>query len=181
MYLESTSFHSKNYKASKKDILKAREFVKKVKDLASSYFPNMNYFFLTDGASTIHNNGNPAIKCCREALIKYEKSNGFNPKEDWSSNPSDLSDYYNESSYDPPMDFDSLPSHLKRDKIHAFRAKNGIELIHKEPTYEEFKRICRNWKLMPDDLKKKSDEFSLKVFGMTNLEHMKELEKEYNK
>jgi len=41
--------------------------------------------------------------------------------------------------------------------VHKWRAKTGIELIHKEPTEEELDRIWKNWQLMPQDLKAISD------------------------
>lgn len=84
-------------------------------------------------------------------------------------------------SYDPPLAYKYLPRHLKHDPVHKWRAKKGIELIHKEPTYDEFKRICANWELMTDDQKRKSDKMSKKLYGMTNIEHMKALEQEYKK
>ena len=89
--------------------------------------------------------------------------------------------FYFFATYDPPMPYNQIPKHLRRDKVHRWRAKKGIELIHKEPTYAEFKRICENWDLMNDQQKALSDKMSMKLYGMTNKEHMKVLEKEYNK
>lgn len=66
-----------------KDINTAREFVKKVGELAKKY--DANYFIVTDGASGTHNNGNPAVSNARKAQIKWEKENGYDPDEDWSS------------------------------------------------------------------------------------------------
>ena len=65
-----------------KDIKSAREFVSKVGELAKKY--DANYFIVTDGASGIHNNGNPAVKNARDSQIKWEKKHGFDPDEDWS-------------------------------------------------------------------------------------------------
>ena len=64
-----------------------------------------------------------------------------------------------------------LADKLLLDPAHKFRMTTGIELIHKEPSLDELKRIWRNWNLMPDDMKKKSDEVSKKLFGMNNKEH----------
>lgn len=65
-----------------KDLKSAREFVSKVGELAKKY--DANYFIVTDGASEIHNNGNPAVKNARDSQIKWEKKHGFDPDEDWS-------------------------------------------------------------------------------------------------
>lgn len=82
--------------------------------------------------------------------------------------------------YDPPLEYDKLPEHLKNDPVHVWRAKTGIELIHKEPTLEELNRIWNNWQLMSDDQKEISDRKSMKLFGKTNKEHYIELIKEYD-
>lgn len=73
--------------------------------------------------------------------------------------------------YDPPLSFENLPEHLRTCPIHSWRAITGIELIHPEPTWEEFERICENWRLMPSVLKAMSDFKSLQLFGITNAEH----------
>lgn len=65
-----------------KDLKSAREFISKVGELAKKY--DANYFIVTDGASGIHNNGNPAVKNARDSQIKWEKKHGFDPDEDWS-------------------------------------------------------------------------------------------------
>ncbi len=83
--------------------------------------------------------------------------------------------------YDPPLEYDKLPDHLKKDEVHAWRAKTGIELIHKEPTLDELNRIWKNWQLMTDEQKHISDKKSLELFGLTNEKHYKELLKEYDK
>ena len=64
-----------------KTIEDARKFLEEVKDLAKKY--NANFFIITDGASAIQNTGNVAVKCAREAHIKWEIENGFDPNEDW--------------------------------------------------------------------------------------------------
>ena len=43
----------------------------------------LNYFLVTDGASGISNNGNPAVRNAREAQIKWELEHGADPYEDW--------------------------------------------------------------------------------------------------
>ena len=65
-----------------KDVDTARKFVSEVKELAKKY--DANFFIVTDGASGIRNNGNPAVKNARDAQIEWEKKNGFDPDEDWS-------------------------------------------------------------------------------------------------
>lgn len=65
-----------------KDIKAAREFVRRVGELAKEY--DANYFIVTDGASGTSNRGNPAVRNARNAQIEWEKKNGFDPDEDWS-------------------------------------------------------------------------------------------------
>lgn len=53
----------------------AKEFVDKVRKLADEY--NVNYFVVTDGYSSISNNGNDAVRNARKAHMKWEKEHGF--------------------------------------------------------------------------------------------------------
>jgi hypothetical protein len=69
---------------------------------------------------------------------------------------------------------------LYQDPVHRWRADNGIELIHKEPTRDEFERIWKNWQLMPDEMKSKSDKKSIELFGITNRENYEKLLNQYN-
>lgn len=62
-------------------LTKAREFCEKVRILANEY--DLPFFIVTDGASSISNNGCEAVKIARENHIKWEKENGFDPDEDW--------------------------------------------------------------------------------------------------
>lgn len=64
---------------------------------------------------------------------------------------------------------------LLSDPVHFWRADTGIELIHKEPSMEEQKRIWGNWLEMTDEQKKISDAKSLELFGITNSEHHQEI------
>jgi len=73
--------------------------------------------------------------------------------------------------YDPPYPLSKIPGHLHCDPIHRWRAETGIELIHEEPTYGEFERILKNWRLMSPEQKKESDRKSKEMFGVGNLEH----------
>ena len=75
-----------------KDIKSAREFVSKVGELAKKY--DANYFIVTDGASGIHNNGNPAVRNAREKHIEWERKNNFDPDEDWSKPTNESGIYY---------------------------------------------------------------------------------------
>ena len=47
----------------------AKEFVDKVRKLADEY--NVNYFVVTDGYSSINNNGNDAVRNARKAHMKW--------------------------------------------------------------------------------------------------------------
>lgn len=87
--------------------------------------------------------------------------------------------------YEAPWDVETLKKkgleRLLKTPWHLWRAETGIELIHKEPTIDEFFRIWNNWQKMSSEMKKKSDEKSKELFGMTNKEHFEALLKEYNK
>lgn len=76
--------------------------------------------------------------------------------------------------------FDKI-SDLLNDPVHLWRAETGIELIHKEPTLEEQKRIWINWNKMTDEMKKKSDQKSFEFFGKDNISHNDEIMKEWHK
>lgn len=91
--------------------------------------------------------------------------------------------------YERPYNLQEIRSHnpdrydaLVGDKnsVHYWRATTGIELIHKEPTVDEFIRISKNWFVMTDDQKKKSDDKSKEFFKKTNVQHMEELIEYYN-
>jgi hypothetical protein len=70
---------------------------------------------------------------------------------------------------------------LLKDPVHLWRAKTGIELIHKEPTLEKQKEIWKNWNEMPDEMKKKSDAKSLEFFGKDNVTHNEEIMRRWGK
>jgi pyruvate/2-oxoacid:ferredoxin oxidoreductase alpha subunit len=61
----------------------SRQFCQEVKELAKKY--NLPFFVVTDGASATSNNGCAAVKNARDNHIKWEKENGYDPYEDWST------------------------------------------------------------------------------------------------
>lgn len=65
-----------------KKLLKARELCQEVKKLASKY--NLEFFFITEGASCCNIKSNEAIRHARKEHEKWETQNGFDSKEDWS-------------------------------------------------------------------------------------------------
>jgi len=84
--------------------------------------------------------------------------------------------------YTPPYSKEEIKKHypkmadkLLKDPVHLWRAKTGIELIHKEPDIKEQIRIWKNWNEMTKEQKEKSDQKSLELFGITNTEHHKEI------
>lgn len=89
--------------------------------------------------------------------------------------------------YDPPYTAEEVKrvygtkvyKELIKDPAHKYRMDTGIELIHREPTKEELERIWKNWNLMSDDQKMKSDKKSIELFGKTNQDHYKELINSY--
>jgi hypothetical protein len=89
--------------------------------------------------------------------------------------------------YERPYNYDevknnyseTLAKKLMLDPAHKWRMETGIELIHKEPSLEEQKRIWINWQLMSKKLKDKSDKMSVKLFNLTNSEHHKKIMDEW--
>ena len=77
-----------------KDIKSAREFVSNVVDLDKKY--HHNFLILQNGASGIHNNGNPAVRNAREKQIEWERKNNFDPDEDWSKSIKESTSIINE-------------------------------------------------------------------------------------
>ena len=85
--------------------------------------------------------------------------------------------------FDPPYNAQQIKDNygeeiykkLSKDPAHSWRMKTGLELIHREPSVEELRRIWANWQLMSPEQKAKSDEKSIELFGKTNAEHYKEL------
>lgn len=93
----------------------------------------------------------------------------------------------NDAEYDPPYNAEQIKKNygielynkLKKDEVHRWRMETGIELIHKEPSKKELERIWKNWQLMSDDMKEKSDKKSIELFGVDNKTNYKRLIKEY--
>jgi hypothetical protein len=76
--------------------------------------------------------------------------------------------------YEKPYDIKTLKElypKLLEDPVHKWRAKNGIELIHKEPDFQEQKRIFYNWLAMSKSLQEKSDKKSMQLFKCSNMEN----------
>ena len=57
---------------------------------------------------------------------------------------------------------------LKRDPVHSWRMKTGLQLIHRQPTKTQLERIWNNWQRMTDDQKIVSDQKCIQLFGCTN-------------
>ncbi len=76
-YIKINKINKKNY-----ELNRARSLCKRVEELASIY--NLEYFFITEGASSCHIKNNDAIRTARKNHEKWEKEHGFNPQEDWS-------------------------------------------------------------------------------------------------
>jgi len=70
---------------------------------------------------------------------------------------------------------------LLRDPVHSWRAQTGIELIHREPTLDEQKRIWQNWNEMTDEMKQESDAKSRELFGKDNATHHEEIMRKWTK
>lgn len=82
------------------------------------------------------------------------------------------------NAYDPPYSEaqirsrypEAVANRLLSDPAHLWRATSGIELMHREPTADEFNRIWENWQRMSDEQKAASDAKSRELFGRTNKE-----------
>lgn len=74
---------------------------------------------------------------------------------------------------------DALVRKLMADPVHAWRARTGIELIHKEPDLEEAIRVWVNWNRMSAADKARSDRKSKKLFGVDNKTHYEQLRPAY--
>ncbi len=84
--------------------------------------------------------------------------------------------------YQRPYDVEKVKKEypeLLKDPVHFWRAKTGIELIHQEPDKEEFLRIVSNWEKMDDNMKEKSDQKSVELFGKNNRDRIPELLSKY--
>lgn len=57
---------------------------------------------------------------------------------------------------------------LMEDPVIKFMAMTGISMIRKEDSLELQKQSMINWNLMTDEMKKKSDQKSMELFGRTN-------------
>lgn len=68
-------------------VKKAREFCQEVNELAKKY--NLSFFLVTEGASITKNSGSLAVRNARDAHIKWEKENGFDPDLDWDKRAED--------------------------------------------------------------------------------------------
>jgi len=90
-------------------------------------------------------------------------------------------------SYEKPWSYEQIENELGKDKaeelmndpVHKFRIETGIELIHKEPSLDEFNRIVKNWKLLTPSQKIKSDIKSIELFGIPNEQRIEEILNSY--
>ena len=64
------------------NLIKARAFCSEVEKISKKY--NLEYFFVTEGASSTKVENCGAVRNARNNHIEWEKENGYNPNEDWS-------------------------------------------------------------------------------------------------
>ncbi len=93
--------------------------------------------------------------------------------------------YMEDKSYKRPYNIKEIKKNygdraesLLKDPVHRWRAETGIELVHKEPTFDEQERIWKNWNRMSDEMKKESDKKSIELFGKDNMTHNEEIMQE---
>ena len=118
-----------------KDIKSAREFVSKVGELAKKY--DANYFIVTDGASGIHNNGNPAVRNAREKHIEWERKNNFDPDEDWSKPTNESTSIPNEVKKFP-VEFDDEGNLINED-VQSLNSSESNDIYHNIDLWESGK------------------------------------------
>lgn len=115
----------------------------------------------------IHSQNPVGVKSMRQII----KKNGWNEVLDITED--------DEQAYEPPYTLaqiqqnypEEVYAELSSCPIHKWRAENGIELVHREPTSDELERIWKNWQLMSSEQKEISDKKSLELFGMDNAAH----------
>lgn len=120
--------------------MNAREFVSFVLNTAKKN--GLNVFVVTDGASGISNVGNPAVRNAREAHIKWEQQNGFDPDEDWSNEVMPPADdvEYSQSEYIKGMqDYINHLKTLPKDELYEISKRSLINsgIIDTEGNFTE--------------------------------------------
>ena len=61
----------------------ARRFVAETAARAKQL--GLDFFIVTDGASGISNDGNPAVDHAREMHMEWERAHGIDPQRDWAA------------------------------------------------------------------------------------------------
>lgn len=72
----------KNIDIKEDELNRARKLCEKVKRLAAIY--DLEFFFVTEGASCCSIKNNEAVRNARIKHEEWEVANGFDPKHDWS-------------------------------------------------------------------------------------------------
>lgn len=73
---------------SENNLIKARAFCSEVEKISKKY--NLEYFFVTEGASSTKVKNSGAVRNARNNHINWEKENGYDPNEDWSKKTTTL-------------------------------------------------------------------------------------------
>lgn len=68
---------------------------------------------------------------------------------------------------------------LSEDPVQNFRMNSGIELVHDAHSKRDIYNIYHNWLVMDDEKKKISDEKSVELFGIDNMNHFLKLIAKY--
>ena len=130
------------------------------------------------------------MKEFQQAMLKGSKCCSIDPDKDHQKSNESMEDIrgfesldipedcvVSSEQYDPPYNEEQMREHgyseeiierLKKDPIHSWRMKTGIELVHREPTRTELKRIWKNWQQMTPEQKKISDDKCKELFGCDN-------------
>lgn len=105
-----------------------------------------------------------------ESELPTEKNLSVTINIDTAPNGEKYSRPYNEEEMRKAGYSDSLVAALMKDPCHGWRVSTGIELVHKEPDVWEQIRVWRNWNLMSDEQKERSDTKCMELFGISNKE-----------
>ena len=154
------------------------DFFKYVLDLKECIDDDLKNTIVSAMANESANDPEVSFEMALEYALEYDDSE-FNGEGDYG-----FEEVANESvDYEPPYNANEIKNNygikvydlLIKDPAHKWRMETGIELIHREPSLKELRRIKKNWDAMSNEQKKISDQKSIELFGITNDDHYKKL------
>ena len=156
--------------------------IKPIHGKSTGYLYTIDYLKNKDRAHMFSRNPNSDVEFLIDGDVPYINREKTTVR--WKAVPSEDSiKWHGEAklidspAYEPPYNKKQLIENgytaavIKRllaDPAHSWRMKTGIELIHRELTRSELKRIWNNWQLMTDKQKALSDAKCMELFGVDN-------------